>query len=155
MAAIPFMQTLRTKHLVIVALAILVLCIYTVYTKYDNYWQEIEWYTRSLDYDFTVRVDSAIVFNENGNGFLYISLREGNLNPQREDSLASLLSHYKLLRFLRTENNGLRIFSGSSDAFRAGDSIYVNSEQNKFLIFRDKMMIRNYDLRDYLSKRYF
>lgn len=151
----PFMQTIRTKNLVIGGLAILILCLYTVYKKYDNYWKEIEWYTQNLDYDFTARVDSAIAFHENGNGFLYISLRSGELDKQREDSLRNLLKHYRLLRFLRTEKNILAIFSGSTDSFHTGDSVYVNSDKNQFLIFRDKMIIRDYNIHDYLTKRYF
>jgi hypothetical protein len=149
------MQAIRTKHFVIAGIAVAVLGITSVYQKYNNYWEEIEWYTQSLDYDFAAHVDSAVAFHENGNGFLYISWRKGELNSQKEDSLAYLLKHYKLLRFLRTERNVFTIFSGSADSFHAGDSIYVNSDQNKFLIFRNDRTIRNYDLRDYLSKRYF
>jgi len=149
------MQTIRTKHIVIAVVAIIILIVSSLYQKYANYWNEIEWYTQSLGYDFTARVDSTVTFHENGNGFLYISLEEGILDPRREDSLAYLLEHYKLLRFLRTDKDVIKIFSGSADSFRSGDSIYVDSKRNQFLIFRNHNIIRSYDLRDHLSKRYF
>ena len=149
------MQAIRTRHLVIAVIAIIILGISSIYQKYDNYRHEIEWYTRSLDYDFTAHIDSAVAFHENGNGFLYISLNAGKLDTRREDSLAYLLEHYKMLRFLRKNRNALMIFSGSADSFRTGDSVHVNSAKNQFLIFRSNSIIRNYNLHDYLSKRYF
>ncbi len=142
------------RPILIGATVVAVLALSLVYKQYAGYNDEIDWYTASLDYDFSVRVDSIETYNERGTGFLLCSLTSGRLNASREDSLDTHLKAYKRLRLLRFDNGRIKIFMGAAGGFKPGDSIHINSGENTFTISRAGATIRRYTVRDMLSKRY-
>jgi hypothetical protein len=94
-------------------------------------------YIRSLNYDFSAQVDSIIPIGKNGKGFLVCRLTEGNVNPIVEDHLNQQLTHYKWMRFLFFKQDGQpQIFLEHISIYRAGDSVRVNSSNDKLAIYR-------------------
>jgi len=149
-----FMPSPINRPILIGATVVALLALSLVYKQYAGYDDELNWYTASLDYDFSLHVDSIKTYDEKGTGFLYCSLTSGRLNYSREDSLDTHLTAYKRLRLLHFEKERIKVFSGTAKAFQTGDSIYVNSGENTFTISRAGRTIRRYTVRDMLSKRY-
>ena len=99
---------------------------------------EMQFYVHNLQYDFTAKVDSIILLNEKGVGFLVCEITGGKCNRVIEDSLNQHLTNYKRIRFLHfKEKDQFQIFVGGVSKYKPMDSIRVNSTEDKFSIYRD------------------
>ena len=101
---------------------------------------EMRSYVHNLNYDFTAKVDSIIlVSSKKGTGLLVCEITSGKCNKFVEDSLNQHLTNYKWIRFLNFKPNGqFQIFLGGISKYQSNDSIIVNSNEDKFDIFRNE-----------------
>ena len=104
---------------------------------------DVQAYVAGLHYKFVARVDSASVTNERkGVGFLYCKVISGQFKPGIEDQLAKQLKEHKRLRFIfPTGDSSFKVFLGGIRRFRKSDSVVVDSEFDRFAIFRDNESI--------------
>jgi hypothetical protein len=104
---------------------------------------EMQAYVHNLSYDFTAKVDSIIfVSSKKGTGLLVCEITSGKCNRFVEDSLNQHLTNYKWIRFLTFKPNGqFQIFLGGITKYQLNDSIIVNSNEDKFDIFRSEEVI--------------
>jgi len=104
---------------------------------------EMQSYVHNLNYEFTAKVDSIVlVSSKKGTGLLVCKITGGICNRFVEDSLNHHLINYKRIRFLNFKPNGqFQIFLGGISKFQPNDSIVVNSNEDKFNIFRREEVI--------------
>jgi hypothetical protein len=129
------------KRSVIIVIAVVLLLLATVRlvlkTKNEIDSEKVS-YVRDLDYNFSAEVDSIVTVGKKGRGFLVCRLIEGNVNPTVEDRLNQQLTHYEWMRFLFFKPNGQpQIFLENISNYRAGDSVSVNSRNDKFVVYRN------------------
>lgn len=100
---------------------------------------EMQSYVHNLHYDFSAKVDSIIVVSSSkGVGLLVCDVTGGNCKKSVEDSLNRHLTNYKRIRFLNFKPDGqFQIFLGGISRFKPGDSIKVNSNEDRFAVFRN------------------
>ncbi len=98
---------------------------------------EIQTYVHNLNYDFTGKVDSVILLPKGG-GYLICKITSGRCNESTEDSLNQHLTNFKRIRFLhfKPKDKFLIVISGQVE-LRPRDSIAINSNEDKFHIFRN------------------
>jgi len=98
---------------------------------------EVQSYVHNLNYDFTAKIDSIILLKKGG-AYLICQITSGRCNESTEDSLNHHLINFKRIRFLHFKPNGqFLIVSGHTDRLKPRDSIVINSEEDKFHIFRN------------------
>ena len=99
-------------------------------------------YVQNLDYNFSAEVDSIATVGKKGRGFLVCTLTQGHVNPKAEDHLNEQLTHYEWMRFLFFKPNGqLQIFLNNIINYRSGDSVSVNSGNDRLAIYRNGNVI--------------
>jgi len=105
-----------------------------------------------LNYDLSARVDSVGIFNKNAPvGFLYVVITRGTMES-KEKKLARKLKHGRDLRFLVPSDSGrYSIFSRQIHDYKIGDSLVINSSQDKFQLFRGGERINELVISDNLS----
>jgi len=96
-------------------------------------------YIRNLKYDFSAKVDSIVVVNsKKGRGFLVCQLTDVKLTRLLEDSLNQRLKNHEWVRFLFFNSKGqAQIFLKEIFNYNVGDSICVNSNTDKFYVYRN------------------
>ncbi|HEY0772259.1 MAG TPA: hypothetical protein VGD31_18185 [Sphingobacteriaceae bacterium] len=111
---------------------------YKIYNFSAGLEEERSRYASMLFYDFSSRVDSVKLNNdEPGPGTVYCSITNGTINYSAEDSLAKTLVHHTRLRFNETNTVGhLQFIMPGAERWEAGDSLVVNSQQNVLTFFR-------------------
>jgi len=134
------------KRSIIVVLVTFLLILATVrllVKTEDEFNGERESYIRSLKYDFSARVDSIVVVSsKKGRGFLVCGLTDGKLTRLLEDSLNQRLKNHEWMRFLFFSSKGqAQIFLKDIFNYSVGDSIYVNSNTDKFYVYRNEKPI--------------
>lgn len=103
--------------------------------------EEREWFARELQYEFSARVDSVRLFNEN-TGRLWCRLTSGNPQTHREDSLKPLFKEHDMLYLIFHRSADSIIFLIPNGNYVAkGDSVRVSSEKNTIQFFRDKNQV--------------
>ncbi len=99
-------------------------------------------YIRNLKYDFSAKVDSIVVVSKKGRGFLVCQLTDGKLTRLLEDSLNQRLKNHEWMRFLFFNSKGqAQIFLKDIFNYNVGDSICVNSNTDKFYVYRNEKPI--------------
>lgn len=130
------------KRSIIISIAAILMLLATarIFLKTENKIEsEMQSYVRNLHYDFSATIDSVILVHEKkGVGFVVGNVTNGNCNRSVEDSLNRHLTNYKRIRFLHFQTDGrFRIFLGRISRYKPGDSIVVNSNEDKFTILRN------------------
>jgi hypothetical protein len=98
---------------------------------------DVDKYIKGLNYKFTARVDSAVVSNDSkGVGFLFCSVTSGTCDPSVENVLAEGLKEHKRLRVIFPTDNGFKVFLGGIKKFAPSDSVIVDSDIDRFAVFR-------------------
>ena len=112
-------------------------------------------FVSNLNYDLSARVDSVGIFNKNAPvGFLFLVITRGTIET-REKKVARKLKHGKDLLFLVPSDSGrYRIFSHQIHDYKVGDSLVINSSQDRFQLFRAGKRINELVISDNLSGGY-
>jgi hypothetical protein len=131
---------LKRRIVITVIAAILILSTTRLLLKTQSEFEdERQSYVRSLNYDFSARVDSMIVLNKNnGRGFLVCKIIDAQLSGEIEDSLNRRLQNHAWMRFMFLDSKGrAQIFRDDVFKYNPGDSVYVNSSTDQFNIYRN------------------
>jgi hypothetical protein len=108
-----------------------------VVTTTDAVDTDVHNYVKGLNYKLTARVDSAVVTNESkGVGFLFCSVTSGRFDPSVENVLGDHLKEHKRLRVMFPTGNGFKVFLGGIKKFAPSDSVVVDSDIDRFAVFR-------------------
>lgn len=99
--------------------------------------EERRWFAKALRYEFSARVDSVRMFNQNA-GRLSCVLTSGNLQSGREDSLKRLFKHHDMLYliFRRSGDSITFVLPHHAHQVAKGDSLRVSSRENRIQFFR-------------------
>ncbi len=126
----------RWTVFVIVALFVVALARIVITTQ-NAVDADVTSYIKNLNYKLSARVDSAVVTNESkGVGFLFCSVSSGSFDPSVENFLGNHLKEHQRLRFMFPTPNGFKVFLGGIKKFAPSDSVIVDSDINRFAIFR-------------------
>ena len=99
--------------------------------------RDVASYIQGLNYKFTARVDSVDVTHEGkGIGFLFCTVTSGDFDPSIENILATKLKEHKRLRVLFPVGDGFKVFLGGIKKFAPSDSVIVDSDNDRFAVFR-------------------
>ena len=127
------------KKWILIAVGIFALAVARlVITTSNSVDSDVHNYTKSLNYKLSARVDSAIVTNQSkGVGFLFCSVTSGSFDPSVEDALAAKLREHKRLRVAFPTDRGFKVFLGGIERYAAHDSVVIDSDIDRFAVFRD------------------
>lgn len=100
--------------------------------------EEREWFVNALRYEFSARVDSVRMLNEN-NGRIWCRITAGNPQPHLEDSLKRLFKEHDMLYliFRHSGDSILFIIPEKGKEIAKGDSIRISSSENTLQVFRN------------------
>jgi hypothetical protein len=120
-----------------IALLILLLTVRVFFRQKNGVEDERKWFARSLRYEFSARVDSVRMFNENS-GRLRCRLTSGKAQMDREDSLKRLFKQHDMLYliFKRSADTITFVLPNHAKLVAKGDSVRVSSHENKIQFFR-------------------
>lgn len=136
----------------IILLISFALVIRLIVRKSSRLRSEREWYIENLKYDFSAEVDTVIVTNKKGSGFILCHFTAGKMNLSVEDSLKRHLKRHERLRlFPRRSDGKIRFASGKAGSVMKGDSVTVNSALNKITVFRNGEKLIEKDVRETIS----
>lgn len=110
--------------------------------------EEREWFATSLRYEFSARVDSIKMLNEN-TARLLCRVTAGDPQSHREDSLKRSFKEHDML-YLIFEHSGDSILFLIPDGRQVakGDSVVVSSSNNAVTFFRDRKQVTTGKLAD-------
>jgi hypothetical protein len=142
----------RTMILVLGAAFLLFLMVRMVFVLIGRRNDSEREFVSMLNYNLSARVDSVGIFNKNAPvGFLYVVITRGSIET-KEKKLARKLKHGRDIRFLVPSDSGrYSIFSRQIHDYRVGDSLVINSSEDRFELFRDGKRINELAISDNLS----
>ena len=135
---------MKRSIIIVLAAVLLILATVRLLVKTEGKFKdERQSYVGSLKYDFSAKVDSIILVNsKKGRGFLVCELTDGKLTGLLEDSLNQRLKNHEWMRFLFFNSKGqAQIFLKDIFNYNVGDSICVNSNTDKFYVYRNEKPI--------------
>ena len=132
---------MKRSIIIVLAAVFLILATVRLLVKTEGeFEEERQSYIRSLNYNFSAKIDSIVVVSsKNERGFLVCELANGKLTSRLEDSLNQKLINHEWIRFLFFNSKGqAQIFLKDIFNYNAGDSICVNSNADKFYVYRNE-----------------
>jgi hypothetical protein len=105
-------------------------------------------YVSMLNYDFSARVDSVALFNPNAPvGFIWFKITTDSLVYREKRIARKMNPKSRGGRFLEpVRGNRFQMFSRDARLYKVGDSLYVNSSEDKMLLFHDKQLVREFTI---------
>ena len=120
-----------------IGLLCVLLLIKGLYSQNNNLTAEREWFVKALRYEFSARVDSIRMLNENS-GRLYCRLTSGDPQIHREDSLKPLFKEHDMLYLVfKRSADSITFLVPNANLMAEGDSVTVSSSNNTIQFFRD------------------
>ncbi|HTF21796.1 MAG TPA: hypothetical protein VK658_27140 [Chryseolinea sp.] len=121
------------------------------FSQSNSMGEEREWFVKGLRYEFSARVDSVRMFNEN-TGRIWCRLTSGNPQIDREDSLKRLFKHHDMLYLIFHRSGDSIIFLiPNGKHVRMGDSVRISSERNSIQFCRGGMEVATDQLSNTLT----
>jgi hypothetical protein len=121
------------------------------FVQHSSFSNEREWFTKALRYEFSARVDSIRMLNEN-TGRLYCQLTSGDPQVHREDSLKRLFKEHDMLYLIiRRSADSITFLIPNGNLIIKGDSLVVSSEKNSIEFFRDGKQVTTDQLTNTLT----
>jgi hypothetical protein len=120
-----------------IALLMLLLLLRALFHQRSSGSDERKWFVKALHYEFSARVDSVLMFNQNS-GRLRCLLTTGDPQVDREDSLKRLFKHHEMLYliFKRSADSITFVLPNHANLVAKGDSVRVSSRENRIQFFR-------------------
>ncbi len=126
------------------------------YNHADGVKAEKLWYVENLDFHFSATADSLFVFPGNNSGLLYFHLSNGELRLTAEDELKEKLKYHGDLGFiLKKPEDKFAFHVINVEKYQQGDSIVVNTDSNRILIYRQRKLTFENEITPCLSGRPF
>ena len=123
--------------LVGIALLLVLLTVRLLFRQKGSVDDERKWFARALRYEFSARVDSVKMFNQNA-GRLRCRVTTGDPKIDREDSLKKIFKHHDMLYliFKRSNDSITFVLPNHANLVEKGDSMRVSSSKNMIQFFR-------------------
>jgi len=120
-----------------IAMLMLLLMARVLFHQKSSATDERKWFVKALGYEFSARVDSVWMFNQNS-GRLRCLLTMGDPQIDREDSLKRLFKHHDMLYliFKRCADSITFVLPNHANLVAKGDSVRVSSRENRIAFFR-------------------
>jgi hypothetical protein len=105
-------------------------------------------YVSKLDYDFSARVDSVALFNPNAPvGFICFRVTTDSLVYREKRIARKMDPKSRGGRFLQPiRDNRFQMFSKDVKLYKVGDSLYVNSSEDKMRLFHERQLVREFTI---------
>jgi hypothetical protein len=133
----------------LIAIIILIFLVARIfYRRVNRLGNEANWYISQLHYDFSAKVDSIV-----RPGRALISISNGNFETQREKKLQRELKYHGVLRILIPVGERFDIRVPGSCV--KNDSLYINSTEDRLMLFRNKKLIVSRPLSTFLRRKPF
>jgi hypothetical protein len=139
---------LKTTWIIIGAAVVIILLIVRMITlliaKDDALNKE---FVSKLNYRFSAKVDSIALFNPNAPvGYIYIrSTTDSVVN--KEKKISRLTREGRRMRFLDpARKNRFRMFSKDARLYKTGDSLYINTSEDRMQLFHDRALVREFTI---------
>jgi len=122
--------------------------IYIRSTEVDDLQRE---FVAKLEYDLSARIDSVGLFNKAAPvGFLYVTITRGTFE-NNEKKIARSLKGQDRFRFLvPREGKGIEIFHKDARQLEVGDSLVINSAEDKLTTFRKGVKVTEFVISEHL-----
>ncbi len=134
-----------------IALLCLLLIIRLFFRQDNRMTEEREWFVSGLRYEFSARVDSVRMFNNN-TGRLWCRITAGDPQVDREDSLKRLFKEHDMLYLIFHRSADSIIFLvPNGNMVAKGDSVRVSSRKNVIQFFRDGKQVATGQLSNTLT----
>jgi hypothetical protein len=145
----------KSYYIAIAIIVFLFLVARFFYLHIDGVKKEKAWYVKQLNYDFSGRIDSIQVYRH-GNGTLFFHVIDGNPDNSVEKGLKRHLKYNGRLDFVfLLPNGGASIFIHHAKDYLPGDSLDINTDDNRVRIYRDGVMISEDKITDSMRGRPF
>lgn len=126
------------KWIVLATTALLLLAVRAVYKHIQGVRSEKVWYINQLNYQFSAHVDSVAIFPTDNRGLVYLHLTGGDVESSTEAAVNRKLKYNDRLRFIHhIDDHKLWFFTGEINKYNSGDSIHVNTDENKIMVYRN------------------
>ena len=135
-----------------IALVCFLLIVRLFWVQRSGFVSEREWFAKEVRYEFSAKVDSIWMYNNNG-GRLRCLLTEGDPQIHREDSLKKEFQEHDML-YLVYERSGdsiTFILPDHANLVAIGDSVRVSSMENAIRFFRDGKQVSSGPLSETLT----
>jgi hypothetical protein len=120
-----------------IALVLFLLIIRLFSRQHNHMTEEREWFIEGLRYEFSARVDSIWMLNQN-TGKLWCRVTSGDPQVHREDSLKRLFKEHDMLYLIFHKSADSIVFLvPNGNLVKQGDSVRVSSRNDNIQFFRD------------------
>jgi hypothetical protein len=100
---------------------------------------EREQFVEQLNYDFSGKVDSVDANSKFGK--IKFHFTHGTFDKERQAQLNKELKHHDKIEILRFKNERIEIAGKFASKCQPGDSLYINSGENKIVVYREGKVI--------------
>jgi hypothetical protein len=147
------------KKWMIIGLTIVVLLLLLVrglYVHWNNAKNERPEYVKDLHFHFSATVDSLRVFSRT-NGLVYFHTTGGDLNRSTEHRINQHLKYNRELQFIFNPfgKDKLGFHARDLNNYNTGDSLVINSDEDKIYIYRKEKLVAQSLISKALSGRPF
>ena len=107
---------------------------------------EKQWYVNQLGFEFSGEVDSVIMHGKY-HGLLVFHLTKGGIEKSREAKLQHELKDNGSLRlFVHYPKGQFEMITPIAYKYLRGDSIYVNTSEDRISLYRNDKLISQYEV---------
>ena len=149
---------MKKLTIIIISLTIfLLLAFRTLFTYFDGVKDEKLSYVHKLNFKFSTKIDSVGRLNRRNVGRIFFHSVIGTFEESVEDKLKDELKYSGELRFIfRNENTiAMSINTKTADKYQTGDSIVVDTNNNKITFHRGAKVISENKVTEALACRPF
>ncbi len=134
---------------------IAILAIRAIYVHIADLNDERRSYVWQLGYDFSSEIDSIQLHNKS-HGLVYFHVTKGNVDKNHEVQLNKKLYRNAEILLLEFKSNGtIEIASETAGQYLKGDSVCINTIENRILVFRKGNLITKSEVLPWLRGREF
>jgi len=105
-------------------------------------------FVSKLHYDVSARIDSLGLFDKAPVGFIYLTITRGAIEADEKKINRSFKSNSGFRFLVRREDGRFEIFSRDIKKYQIGDSIVINSDEDKLFRFRAGEKLADTDISD-------
>jgi hypothetical protein len=145
----------KWMKIALVIAVFLFLVIRALYLHWSGAKNERPWYVKNLGFHFSATVDSLKTFSPT-NGLVYFHTTAGDLNHSTENLMNQKLKYNGSLRFILNFGKGkLAFHSRDLNKYNTGDSLAINSDDDKIYIYQKGKLTAESEISRALSGRPF